>query len=188
VSGAAASAALHAVRVRGAATAADVERIAGIADGVELLVELEADGLVEGTGGHFVLTPRGLERDEEELRARLGKAAVPLAVIYDERFLPLNVRFKTLAATWQEQGEGIELIEEAAALHEDAATVLDDAAVHAPHLKRYGERLDVAMDAFLFGDADALAGAGEGTYHGTWFELHEDLIATLGRSREEEEA
>ena len=182
------AAALHALRVRGVASAADVARIAGIeAPGLALAALLEA-GLAQGDGEYYVATAAGLERDAENSARLLGADAEALATIYDDRFLPVNVRFKALATAWQEQGERIELIEEAAEVHDQIDAVLAAAAACAPHLDRYRARLGQAMDAFLSGQGSALAGAGEDTYHSTWFELHEDLIATLGRSREKEEA
>ncbi len=40
-----------------------------------------------------------------------------------------------------------------------------------------------ALDAFRGGDDDALAKPLSGSYHDVWMELHEDLLATLGRER-----
>jgi hypothetical protein len=178
---------LHALRVKGAATPEDVTRITGAEAGSELAA-LEADGLAAGQGGYFMATPAGLEADAERSRARLGDGAAALATIYDERFLPVNARFKALATAWQERGEQIELIEEAADVHEVVTAVLADASAFAPHLLRYSERLDASMQDFLGGDGAALTAAVGVSYHNTWFELHEDLIATLGRSREKETA
>lgn len=181
-------AALHAVRVRGAASVADVARISGLEDPGAALAALLDAGLVSETGGYHALTEAGRERDAELSREALGARAGELAAVYDQRFLPVNVRFKALATAWQERGEQIELIEEAAELHDELEAVLADSVGPAPHLRRYQERLGAAMDRFLGGEGAALAGAQEDSYHSTWFELHEDLIATLGRSREKEEA
>jgi hypothetical protein len=178
---------LHALRVKGAATAEDVARITGTEAAAELAA-LRADGLASAQGEYFMATPKGLERDAEHSRTRLGDGAAALATIYDERFLPVNGRFKTLATAWQERGEQIELIEEAADVHDVVTAILADAAQYAPHLARYSERLDASMQDFLGGDGAALTAAVGVSYHNTWFELHEDLIATLGRSREKETA
>lgn len=178
---------LHALRVKGAATVEDVTRITGVEAAAELAA-LVADGFATGQGGYYLATPLGLEQDATRSRERLGDGAAALATIYDERFLPVNVRFKALATAWQEQGEQIELIEEAAEVHDVVTGVLADAAPYAPHLRRYQERLEASMQDFLGGDGAALTAAVGVSYHNTWFELHEDLIATLGRSREKETA
>lgn len=178
---------LHALRVKGAATAEDVTRITGAEAGAELAA-LQAHGLAVGQGEYYVATPEGLERDAEHSRERLGDGAAALATIYDDRFLPVNLRFKALATAWQERGDQIELIEEAADVHDVVTAVLADAAPYAPHLARYADRLDASMQDFLGGDATALTAAVGVSYHNTWFELHEDFIATLGRSREKETA
>jgi hypothetical protein len=178
---------LHALRVKGAATVEDAARITGTEAAAELAA-LQADGLASGQGEYFMATPTGLEQDAEHSRARLGDGAAALAAIYDERFLAVNVRFKAVATAWQERGEQIELIEEAADVHDVVTAVLADTAPYAPHLSRYAERLDASMQDFLGGDAAALTAAVGVSYHNTWFELHEDFIATLGRSREKETA
>jgi hypothetical protein len=47
----------------------------------------------------------------------------------------------------------------------------------------YGARLAAARRAVDDGDVDALCGAGGASYHSVWFELHENLLATLGLER-----
>jgi hypothetical protein len=181
-------AALHALRVKGLAKPEDVERISGVEGAEAVLAGLVDANLATGRGGWFTLTAAGLERDKTSLRDRVGANAPLLAAVYDERFLPVNVRFKALATAWQERGEELSLIELAADVHDEIASVLDDAASYAPHLRRYRERLDALMDDFLSGNGAVLTAATGPSYHNTWFELHEDMIATLGRAREKEAA
>jgi hypothetical protein len=188
-------AALHALRVKGAGTVQDVVRVSGVraaARVVDLLDTLVADGLATrreaGSETYFALTPAGFDADAHASRERLGAQADALAAIYDGRFLDVNARFKALCARWQEQGERIELIEQAAAIHEEVAELLRAAAVHDPPLGRYLGRLGESMEEFLDGESSALLAPVGVSYHNTWFELHEDLIVTLGRSRAEESA
>ncbi len=49
----------------------------------------------------------------------------------------------------------------------------------------YGTRLGDALDRALAGDASYVTDDFD-AYHTGWFQLHEDLLATLGISREEE--
>jgi hypothetical protein len=179
---------LHALRVKGAGTVEDLERISGVADAAAALRGLEADGLAATTGAYATATEAGLARDAELAATRLVRDREALATVYDERFLPVNADFKALATQLQDRGPQPELIERAADVHDLVAAIVADAAAEAPHLARYRDRLEESMDRFLSGDAAALTGAVGPSYHNTWFELHEDFIATLGRSREKETA
>jgi hypothetical protein len=177
---------LHALRVKGAGTIEEVEWISGVDDAEGALGELELAGLATLRGGYAAASEAGVARDAELTARRLGDRVGSLAAIYDERFLPVNADFKALATELQSAGPRPELIERAADVHDLATAVVADAAAHAPHLARYGERLEQSMERFLSGDASALTAAVGSSYHNTWFELHEDFIATLGRSRETE--
>ncbi len=57
-----------------------------------------------------------------------------------------------------------------------------------PRLAAYGVRLDRAIDQAVVGDPRYVASPRVDSYHGIWFELHEDLIQLAGRSREDEVA
>jgi hypothetical protein len=52
----------------------------------------------------------------------------------------------------------------------------------------YRARLRRAADAAIAGDGRFVASPRVDSYHGIWFELHEDLIQLAGRTREEEAA
>jgi hypothetical protein len=184
---------LHALRVKGAATAADLETASGV-EGASARVEpLLAKGLVsragEGEGTIFALTEAGRERDAELVAAEVpGPVRDEVGGSYDASFLPVNAEFKALCASWQSDGESFELLEELLDVHERVDGFLADAAGPVPRLGRYRGRLASALDRVQDGDGDALVGAVGPSYHNIWFELHEDLIASLGRSRAEEEA
>lgn len=183
------AAVLHALRVKGAATVQDVTRIGAVDNPAGVLSLLVADGLAArhtaGEREYFTLTAAGADSDARAMLA-LSAGSDALANLYDERFLDLNTRFKELCARWQQQGESIELVERAEEIHEALDGLLALAAMHAPHLERYRVRLATSIEAFLDGDASALMAPVGESYHNTWFELHEDLIATLGRTRAEE--
>ena len=57
-----------------------------------------------------------------------------------------------------------------------------------PRLARYAHRLDAAAAAVAAGDGRYIASPRVDSYHGVWFELHEDLIRLAGRTREDEVA
>ena len=51
-----------------------------------------------------------------------------------------------------------------------------------------GERLARALERARGGDGKYVASPRVDSFHGAWFELHEDLIILAGRTREEEVA
>ena len=57
-----------------------------------------------------------------------------------------------------------------------------------PRLASYGRRLDDAAEKAAAGDGMYIASPRVDSYHGVWFELHEDLIRLSGKTREEEVA
>jgi pyruvate,orthophosphate dikinase len=75
-----------------------------------------------------------------------------------------------------------------AALHADASTWLRPLVAGLPRLAAYLERLERAAAAAGTGDGRFVASPRVDSYHGVWFELHEDLILLAGRSRADEVA
>ena len=75
-----------------------------------------------------------------------------------------------------------------AGLHERATAWLTPLYTGLPRLASYGSRLDVAAAAAAGGDGMYIASPRVDSYHGVWFELHEDLIRLAGKTREEEVA
>jgi pyruvate,orthophosphate dikinase len=57
-----------------------------------------------------------------------------------------------------------------------------------PRLRAYRLRLDRALERAGGGDQRYLASPRVDSYHGIWFELHEDLIQLAGRNRADEVA
>jgi hypothetical protein len=184
---------LHALRVKGAATAPALAAALGREDlGEEIEALLAADLATragEGEEALLALTPAGQERDRELVAAELddgGRAR--LAGLYEESFQPVNAEFKRLCAEWQTGGESFELLERMVGVDARIEASLAGAAALVPRLGRYAERLGAAFERVSDGDGDALVGPIGDSFHNVWFELHEDLIATLGRTRAEEEA
>ncbi|WP_258726276.1 transcriptional regulator [Cellulomonas sp. NS3] len=197
---------LHAVRLRGFTdTAATARRFALDPGAVEeLLLDLQALGHVAwsefaGLGG-WSPTDRGRAHGEQLLAAEL--AAVPggheaVAATY-AAFLPLNDRLQSACTSWQLRPRpGDPLAEND---HTDPAwdgmvvSELDELAralVALVHrltgvLDRFGgydRRFSAALDRVLAGDGSWVNRTGEDSCHTVWFELHEDLLATLGQSR-----
>lgn len=197
--------ALHAVRITGFAdTPAIAARYAlDQAAARAELREAEARGWVAysefaGAGG-WSLTAEGRAENERGLAAELvhADAAEEVREVY-RRFLPLNGMLRQACTDWQLRPSGGDRL--AVNDHGDAAWdegVLHELAVVHRALEPLAARLSGVLARFggygeRFGAALARVRAGDGGWvdrtdvdscHRVWFELHEDLVATLGVDR-----
>lgn len=181
---------LQVLRIKGLASGDELaEALGRAADGLDAeLEELAEAGLAERAGeGGWALTPEGLKRQEElagERRAAGGLADVE--VLY-EVFLDLNAPVKELVSEWQSGGEAAELAGELAEIDAQLAEGIEIGSRALPRLSAYAERLGAALKSVRGGDGRYVADPMLPSYHTVWFEFHEDLLQTLGRSRAEEE-
>lgn len=196
---------LHAVRITGFADAATIARRfrTDPAEAAAMLGDAEARGWVShaafaGLDG-WSLTESGLVENERQLAAEL--AAVGLAdeihQVY-RAFLPLNARLQQACTDWQlRPAPGNKL---ASNDHSDPAWdagVLAELVAIDRALAPLAVRLGALLTRFRgyetrFAAALQRAQAGEGRWidgsdidscHRVWFQLHEDLLATLGLRR-----
>lgn len=197
---------LHAVRLRGMAGNAAVAHRFGLdpAAAEELLLDAEAYGWVTwsefaGVGG-WSLTGRGRAENERRLAAELADVPGGAAAVrrVHDAFLPLNARLRKACTDWQiRPAPGAPL---AANAHDDpewdslivcelaglAGELAPLAAELAGVLDRFGGydvRFSSAVDRAGAGDPSWVDGTGVDSCHTVWFELHEDLIASLGIER-----
>ncbi|MBP2706360.1 transcriptional regulator [Microbispora sp. RL4-1S] len=199
---------LHAVRVTGFADTPVVARRYGldVATTEELLRDAEARGWVEhtafaGTGG-WSLTEPGRAENERRLADELTLvgAADEVRDVY-RRFLPLNTLLLQACTDWQLRPTTDDRL--AVNDHSDPAWdagVLHELACVDRALTPLADRLGRVLTRFRgydtrFTTALTRARAGDGAWvdqtdvdscHRVWFELHEDLIATLGLDRHAE--
>jgi hypothetical protein len=194
---------LHGLRLKGVAEVESVAEVAAlpVARAQGVLAELAGTGLVvhrEGRFGGWSITPSG--RSEHE---RLVATEVDQAGVRDEieaayrRFLVLNPELLAVCTRWQvRDGDGSSVVndhddasydaavvEELAALHARALPVLDELAAQLPRFGRYRPALTEALTAVRAGQLDMFTKPLAPSYHTLWFELHEDLLATLGLDR-----
>lgn len=196
---------LHAVRVLGFAEDTALARRFGLDPGetTELLLDAEARGWVRHGefAGHrgWSLTEAGKERNERLLAAELIEAGAVEQVrdVY-RAFLPWNERLQRACTNWQLKpmpGGRFEPNDHADPAWDDS--VLDDLgeiegvlvdldhrlagvlARFAGYHRRFGEALQRARD----GDRAWIDRSDIDSCHRVWFELHEDLVATLGIDR-----
>lgn len=192
---------LQAMRLKGRLSpdAAAACAAASVADVRVVLDQLEASGFAVAAGTALRLTPQGRDRlatllDDERGSVDHGE----LTRCYDE-FDEVNSELKSVVSDWQlrdpqtpndhsDAGYDAAVLARLAALHERFAPLLDRVVATTPRLAPYRNRFRAAIEKVLAGEHGFVARPIADSYHTVWFELHEELIGLLGRSRAEEAA
>lgn len=194
---------LMALRVQGVCPAERAAVATGIAveDAQGRLAGFVENGLAtERTGrvAGFALSSGGAEALDTLLAAEGLRGDAELLDAYD-RFLLLNQRVLKVCSDWQVRREGgIEepndhsdpsydaaVIDRVAELNGSANAWLGGVADRAPRYASYRARLNDCVERLLAGDGKAFTAPLAESYHTVWFELHQDLLLTLGLKREE---
>ncbi|MFE0759822.1 transcriptional regulator [Streptomyces smyrnaeus] len=194
--------ALHALRCVGAAGTARLHEVTGLdeSDLTSELIDLGAAGLVTRFPGNppcWLLTDAGRAADAEQIAHELDSAGARGAVeVAFGRFLVLNPELLDLCGAWQLRDVGgvvsandhrdpaydARILDRFADLDRRLAPVCAELSTALPRFGRYRIRLAGALDRAAVGEleyvTDDLA-----SYHTVWAELHEDLLATLGKQR-----
>ncbi|MBF9128404.1 hypothetical protein I0C86_05275 [Plantactinospora sp. S1510] len=181
---------LHAVRLKGFADTASVAARFGLdtEQTREELLDAQAHGWVSRSSfadlAGWSLTGTGYRHNEVQLRDELDRVGARGTVTaVHERFLPLNARASRIFTTWQlGPGSPTDTFHQLA----DLATELRD--LERPlvaSLGRFAGYHDRFAAAVIQADHDPawITGVEVDSCHRVWFELHEDLIATLGITR-----
>jgi pyruvate,orthophosphate dikinase len=172
------------------------------ADLAPLLAAGKAAGLVETVAGAFRLTADGKLKGQDLITADRQAWGVERAVEALDTFIPFDQRMKDTVTAWQvrevdgaqaiydhtDPAYDAEVIGRLTGLHQDASAWLGDMACELPRLGGYRARLDRALALACGGDGRYVASPRVESYHGVWFELHEDLIRLSGRKRSDEVA
>ena len=193
---------LHALRLKGFAETAIVAVRAGLDDDEagRHLEKAAAAGHVTHRDGRisgWALTPDGRARHAELIAAELdASGARPQIEAAYHAFLGCNQELLAVCTDWQlrdgarndhgDAGYDAAVVARLAAV--DAA-VQPTCANLAASLRRfcdYGPRLADALDKVEAGEHDWFAKPMIDSYHTVWFELHEDLLTTLGIERSKE--
>ncbi|MBG0826646.1 transcriptional regulator [Planomonospora sp. ID67723] len=194
---------LHALRCIGFAGLARVAEATGLpeSDAESELIDLAVAGLVTcvpGDFGGWGLTEAGRAADAEWIRGELEAAGTRTAVAgaYDD-FLVLNPELLDLCTAWQmrsadgaavpndhtDPAYDARVLDLFTDFHRRADAVCADLSAAMLRFQRYRVRFATAL-------ARARSGAVEyvtdnlDSYHIVWFQLHEDLLATLGIPRD----
>lgn len=175
---------LHALRCMGFTT---VGRLAGALGRPEAaleseLIDLAVAGLVTRDSGAWGLTGAGRAADTERTAAELAAAGTRggIEAAYED-FLVLNPELLDLCAAWQTR-PGERVLGLFGDLHGRADTVCAALSSALPRFARYRTRLADALGRARAGEVEYLTDSMD-SYHAVWFQLHEDLLVTLGLPR-----
>ena len=178
----------------------------------QMLRDLEAASAVRyhgATPSGWSLTTPGRLRAEGLMARQVEQvgARAELLSAY-ERFLPLNRRVLQVCTDWQvrvgedsdsggEPGHTLNdhgdpsydlaVLDRLSAIHREAEQLLSAMGAVLARFEPYTRRLANALDRAHRGELDWVTRPTVESYHTVWFQLHEDLLATLGRQRSDEE-
>jgi hypothetical protein len=190
---------LQAMRLKGRLTPEAAGPCAGVSteEAQAEMAKLVAAGLAKEAGTAVRITPEGREKltallDEE--RPSVDQESLTQA--YHE-FDDFNTEMKALMTDWQMRDAATPndhtdadydaaVVARLAPFDGRFAPVLQQMIAAAPRLAPYPARFANAVAKVGEGDNSYLARPITDSYHTVWFELHEDLIGLLGRTRQAE--
>lgn len=196
---------LHGLRLKGFAEANDIAALIGLdpADVTAQLEHLKADECVlyrEGRLTGWALTPAGRKAQEQGLQAELAASGARDAV-FDayKRFLDLNSDLLGVCTAWQMKDEATlndhadaaydqSVIDRLHELHGRVEPIITDLEATLPRYCGYRGRLDASLERLRSGESEWFTKPLIDSYHTVWFQLHEDLLNTLGIERSQEGA
>ena len=193
---------LHGLRLKGFAEPPAVAAAVGLDPAT---VESELPGLADdelavrrdGRLTGWTLTKLGRQVQQELAAKDLADSGTTAAVRgHYERFLEHNGELLTVCTDWQVRGEAINDHADAAydqgvlgrldAVHEAVVPVVGDLAGTLARYEPFGPRLGAAIERVRAGEHDFVTKPIIDSYHTVWFELHEDLLTSLGIDRSQE--
>ena len=198
---------LHVLRIKGVAEADVLAISTGLT--VELtassLTDLVSCGLAEHRDGAFPgwrPTALGVEHDDACLREELQAAGARTVLEEAYRsFLALNPELLRACTAWQlvdaddgsltpndhrDPSYDAGVVAQLAQIHRRALPVVLQLSRCLPRFGPYRRRLQTALDHVRDGDGDWFTRPLLDSYHQVWFELHQDLLFTLGLDRSTE--
>ncbi|HZT65856.1 MAG TPA: hypothetical protein VFA11_08705 [Acidimicrobiales bacterium] len=197
---------LHGLRLKGFAEPEALSPIAGMAadDVRSHLLELDGQGMVlhrDGRMSGWSLTPDGRQRHAGLIEADLEAAGCREGLDDAYRqFLKLNPRLLEACTAWQLRQQGDRqvpndhadpdydagILTRLAEIDEEIRPVCAELAAMMGRYAHYSERLSTALGRVRQGETDWFTRPLIDSYHTVWFELHEDLLVTLGIERARE--
>ncbi|CAG4908066.1 MULTISPECIES: hypothetical protein [Acidithrix] len=193
---------LHGLGVKKAGGIEEIAKIMGLTSNqVESAFKTaQAEGLIVGARGNFMLTPSGHQHLNESYAVVFKDLRENEALNKSyERFEVINKRLLALFTAWQsvtKAGTSVpndhsdfeydnRIFDDLGGIHERSQPIIAAFSKEVPRFALYEERLSDAYDKVLSGQSEYVSGVRIDSYHTIWFELHEDLLRLLGRTREE---
>ena len=193
---------LHGVRLKGFAEPPAIAAAVGLDVAIveEHLDKLQADELVlrrDGRLAGWTLTPAGRAEQQRLAAADADEAGATDVVRHAyERFLGLNGRLLAVCTDWQVRGEApndhadpsydAAVLDRLGEIHADVVPVLTDLSAALPRYAPYAPRFAAALARVHRGELEWFTKPLIDSFHTIWFELHEDLLSTLGIERSQE--
>lgn len=191
------------LRLKGFGGAEAIAEVIGVPEEA-VAAELDAFGqkgwasFREGRMTGWSLTADGRAEGEQRFAAQLEAAGVRDAVhgCY-ERFLALNHDMLAVCTDWQMRDEATlndhndadydaAVIARLAEIHDNVTPICTDVSAALPRFSPYHGRLESALAKVQAGERDWFTSVRIASYHTVWFEMHENLLATLGIDRASE--
>ncbi len=195
---------LHTLRLKGFAEADVVADVSGVDREVVagVLTALAAEGHTihrDGRVSGWAVSASGRAVHAALVARELDESGCRDAVAAGyRRFLQHNKDLLTICTDWQVRGDtpndhldaayDREVVARLEQLHAAVVPIVDDLAAAMPRLGGYRRRLEQAVARTAAGEIEYFARPMIDSYHTVWFELHEDLLLTLGLERATEEA
>lgn len=197
--------ALHGLRLKGFALSASIADLFEVDAGtleVELKAAADDDFVVFRETGlvGWSLTLAGRHENERLLAEELDRygARSQVRACYDA-FMALNVRLLAACTRWQvkDGAAGVlndhlddaydqAVIDELEAINAEVQTILGALPTELDRFAIHPRRLTAAMVKIRAGEHEWFTKPLIDSYHTVWFELHEDLLASLGLDRASE--
>ena len=192
---------LHALRLKGFADTSIVSALTRLPeeDAAALLEKAAAEGWATRRDGRisgWALTTDGRARHHDLITAELDAEARQSVEGAYRRFHDINNELLTVCTDWQLRDGALNdhadpaydesVIGRLEAVDAKVQPICADLGAALTRFADYGERFRSALERIQAGDRDWFAKPMIDSYHTIWFELHEDLLATLGIERSKE--
>lgn len=197
---------IHALRLKAFLDTAELAQVARL-DHVDAeqrlgtMVDSDMVKFVDGQRPGWRLLPAGRARGEQLLADEVDAAGVrdALRAIYN-RFLDYNQPFLRVCTDWQvrevdgsqvmndhtEPHYDEQVIGRLGELHTSMTPILADLEATLARFGHYPPRFAAALEQVQAGEVEWFTKPIIESYHTVWFELHEDLLASLGIDRAKE--
>ena len=197
---------LHGLRTKGMADGEAVAQAAGVAteQAEAVLVDLADQGWVRYRDGKrakgWMLLGPGRAEGERLVVAEVEASGLrPQVFELYQAFLALDPELKAACTDFQVRGDqslndhtdpdyDAAVIARLGKINQRAQPIVAELSEAFDRFGHYGPRLDHALSRVVAGEINWFTKPSLDSYHEVWFELHEDLLVTLGIDRATEQA